>query len=133
MYYFAYASNLNRKQMSERCPDAQPKFTVKLPNYKLVFAGGSRRLPGGVATIKRAQGSKIPGAIYEISDKCLRSLDKYEGYPTAYTRINVIVFTEFGDLIEAITYIKNPPFDEIQPSQECLAAIQQGYEDWGIV
>jgi len=71
--------------------------------------------------------------IYEISDKCLRSLDNYEGYPTAYTRINVIVFTEFGDPIEAITYTKNPPFEEIKPSREYLAAIHQGYEDWGIV
>jgi len=33
MYYFAYGSNLNRKQMLERCPDAQPKFTASLPNY----------------------------------------------------------------------------------------------------
>jgi len=119
--------------MLEHCPDALPKFPATLPNYKLVFAGGSRRWPGGVATIKRVQGSKVPGAIYEISDKCLRSLDNYEGYPTAYTRINIIVFAEFGAPIEAITYTKNPPFEEMKPSQEYLAAIHQGYEDWGIV
>jgi gamma-glutamylcyclotransferase (GGCT)/AIG2-like uncharacterized protein YtfP len=119
--------------MSQRCPDAQPKVTVNLPNYKLVFAAGSRTWPGGVATIKRAQGNKVPGAIYQISDKCLRSLDKYEGYPTAYTRITVIVFTEFGDPIEAVTYIKNAPFEEIPPSQQYLDTIHQGYQDWAIV
>ena len=133
MYYFAYASNISRKQMSERCPDAHPKFTATLPNYKLIFARGSRIQPSGVATIKRAQGSKVHGAIYEVSDKCLRSLDKYEGCPTVYTRFNVIVFTEFGEPIEATTYIKNPPFEEIQPSREYLAVIHQGYQDWGIV
>jgi gamma-glutamylcyclotransferase (GGCT)/AIG2-like uncharacterized protein YtfP len=133
MYYFAYASNLSRKQMTERCPDARTKFTATLPNYKLIFVRGSRIQFSGVATIKRSQGDKVHGAIYEVSDKCLRSLDKYEGCPTVYTRITVIVFTEFGEPLEANTYIKNAPFEEIHPSREYLAVIHQGYQDWGIV
>ena len=35
MYYFAYASNLNRKQMGERVPDSKPKFLATLPNSEL--------------------------------------------------------------------------------------------------
>ena len=45
MYYFAYASNLNRRQMRERCPDSQAKFVATLRNYKLVFTGWSRPCP----------------------------------------------------------------------------------------
>jgi gamma-glutamylcyclotransferase len=133
MYYFAYASNLNRKQMSERCPDAQPKFTATLPNYKLIFAGWSRKWRGGVASIKPLRGEKVVGAIYEISDRDLRLLDKHQGYPSIYNRTEVLVFTEDGDPVKAVTYVKAEQSEETRPSREYVAIIQQGYKDWEIV
>ena len=133
MYYFAYASNLSRKQMSERCPDAQPKFVATLSNYKLIFAGWSRKWHGGVASIKPFRGERVTGAIYELSERGLRQLDKYEGYPDIYTRVNVIVTDGFGSRMEAVTYIKVEQSEDTQPSKEYLAIIQQGYRDWGIV
>jgi len=133
MYYFAYGSNLSKKQMLERCPDSKPKLIATLPNYKLVFVGWSRKWRGGVATIKRFSGGKVPGAIYEISETCLRRLDKFEGYPDSYNRLNVTVFSEDGEPIEAITYVKTGQLEETPPSREYVSIIQQGYRDWGIV
>ena len=130
MYYFAYASNLNRKQMLERCPDSKPKFMVTLPNYNLIFAGWSRKWRGGVATIRRFGGEKVLGGIYDVSEQCLRQLDRYE---EGYDRLKVTVFTEVDEPIEAITYIKSGQLEETQPSKEYLAIIQQGYRDWGLV
>ena len=72
MYYFAYASNLCRKQMSEHCPDSQPKFVATLLNHKRVFTGWSRKWYGGTASIKPLQGEKVLGAVYEISRKTLK-------------------------------------------------------------
>ncbi|MFC2005835.1 gamma-glutamylcyclotransferase family protein [Chloroflexota bacterium] len=133
MYYFAYGSNLNRKQMLECCPDSKPKFIATLPNYKLVFCGWSRQWRGGVASIKSFRGEKVPGAIYEISEQCLRRLDRYEGYPTNYNRLKIIVFDEDGEANEAITYIKTGQLEETRPSPEYLSTIQQGYRDWEII
>ena len=133
MYYFAYGSNLNQRQMRERCPGSEPKFIATLPNYKLVFVGWSRQWRGGVASIRPFRGERVPGAIYEVSDRNLRRLDSYEGYPRSYTRLNVTVFDEGGEPIKAITYIKSGQSDEAQPSKEYLALIQQGYRDWGII
>ena len=133
MYYFAYGSNLNKKQMLERCPDSKPKFVATLPNYKLVFVGWSRKWRGGVTSIKPFKGERVLGAIYEISEQCLRRLDRYEGYPDVYTRFKVKVFDEDGEPIEAITYIKSVQSEETTPSKEYLSVIQQGYRDWGIV
>lgn len=133
MNYFAYASNLSRRQMSERCPDWQPKFVATLPNHKLIFAGWSRKWRGGTATIRPFQGEKVIGAVYEISEKCLRSLDKHEGYPTIYNRVNKMVIAEDGERVEVITYIMREQSEETQPSPEYVAVIQQGYKDWGIV
>ncbi len=132
MNYFAYASNLNRSQMSERCPDCQPKFIATLPNHKLIFAGWSRKRHGATASIRPFQGEKVIGAVYEISDRCLRSLDKHEGYPTIYNRVNKMVITEDGERVEVITYIMREQSEETQPSLEYVAVIQQGYKDWGI-
>ena len=133
MYYFAYASNLSRRQMSERCPDNQPKFIATLPNHKLIFTGWLRKWHGGTASIKPLQGEKVIGAVYEISERDLRSLDKHEGYPTTHNRVNKMVIREDGDYIEAITYIKREQLEETQPSPEYLAIMRQGYKDWGIV
>lgn len=130
MYYFAYGSNLNKKQMLERCPDSKPLFLAKLPNYKLVFANWSRKWRGGVATIRRFTGERVPGAVYDISEQCLRRLDRYE---EGYDRLKVTVFNEDGNPIEAITYIKSGRLEEALPSKEYLAIIQQGYRDWGLV
>ncbi len=133
MYYFAYASNLNRRQMAERCPEAKPKFTATLPNWKLIFAGWSREWHGGKASIKPYRGEKVSGAIYEVTEKDLKLLDGYEGYPDIYNRINVVVFTDAGDAIEVTTYVKVQQSEETQPSKEYLATIRQGYEDWGLI
>jgi len=63
----------------------------------------------------------------------LKLLDKYEGYPIIYNRLNVIVWTDAGDHVEAMTYIKIEQSQEAPPSREYLAVIQQGYRDWEIV
>jgi gamma-glutamylcyclotransferase (GGCT)/AIG2-like uncharacterized protein YtfP len=130
MKYFAYGSNLNKKQMQERCPDSKPLFTAVLPNFKLIFVGWSRQWKGAVASIKASRGDRVRGAVYEISELCLQRLDKYEGFPQSYERLKVILFGEDDEAIEAVTYIKAGQIQEGQPSKEYLAIIQQGLRDW---
>jgi gamma-glutamylcyclotransferase (GGCT)/AIG2-like uncharacterized protein YtfP len=127
LYYFAYASNLNQKQMKERCPDSKPLFTAVLPNYKLVFAGWSRQWRGGVASVKSFRGERVRGAIYEVTEACLQRLDRFEA---GYSRLKVTVFGEDDEPIEATTYIKTGQLEDAAPSKEYLAVIQQGLRDW---
>ena len=127
MYYFAYASNLSKKQMQERCPESKPVFMATLPNYKLVFTGWSRQWRGGTASIKSFRGERVRGAVYDVTEGCLRKLDKYEA---GYDRLNVTVFDEDSEPKQAVTYIRSGQLDEAQPSKEYLAVIQQGYRDW---
>ena len=131
IYYFAYASNLNRKQMLERCPDSKPGFIATLHNYRIVFVGWSRQQRGGVASIRASRDEKVLGAIYEVSEECLRRLDKYEG--SDYQRLNVKVNDEDGEPIEAIAYINIQQVEETKPSPEYLSVIQQGYKDWRLI
>jgi gamma-glutamylcyclotransferase len=129
MYYFAYASNLSKKRMQERCPDSRPLFVATLPNYKIVFTGWSREWRGGKATVKSLRGEKVRGAIYEVSETCLRRLDKFE---VGYERFNVTVFDEDNQPHQVVTYVKSGQLEESAPSKEYGEVIRQGYRDWGI-
>ena len=130
MDYFAYASNLSREQMRKLCPDAKPKFSAVLPNYKLIFSGWSREWHGGTATVQPFRGAKVVGAVYEISEKDLQKLDRFEDYPNTYTHANVMVFNEDDVAVKAVTYIKTRQAEETKPAPEYVAIIRQGYKDW---
>ncbi len=128
--YFAYASNLSKKQMAERCPNAKPKIVATLPNFKITFEGYSRKWRGAVVNISGSKGDKVIGAVYEITESGLRKLDSYEA---GYRHLPVRVFTDSREVIEAVTYIKAAQEEEGIPSAEYRAVIQQGYRDWGII
>lgn len=128
MYYFAYASNLNLQQMKERCPDSITISTATLHHYQVVFTGWSRYWRGGIATIRPLRGSRVRGGIYQVSEECMKRLDKYEG--PEYQRLNIIVNNEDNEPVEAITYINTSQSRESKPSSQYLDTIRQGYRDW---
>ena len=132
MDYFAYGSNLNKKQMKAHCPDAKPRYSAVLPNYQLIFTGWSRILKGATASIKPVRGQKVQGAVWDISESDLRHLDQFEGYPGISNRITLLVLKDDGTAIKALTYIKKVQGEEGKPTSEYLAGIRQGYIDWGI-
>jgi gamma-glutamylcyclotransferase len=130
MYYFAYATNLSKNQMKERCSDCKPLFKATLPNYRLIFADWSRLLHGGKATIVSFHGEKVLGAVYEVSEIGMNRLDKFE---PSYNRLKVKVYDEDNNQVEAVTYIKSGQPKEAKPSDEYLAIIKQGYKDWRLL
>ena len=130
MYYFAFASNLNRKQMAERTPAAKARFSATLPNYKLIFSGWSRTWRGAVASVQQSRGDKVMGGIYDISEQDLARLSQYEG--PDYTTVKVVVFRDTGEAVEAVTFARKRQGDEGKPSPEYLAVIKQGYIDWDL-
>ncbi|MFH1003567.1 MAG: gamma-glutamylcyclotransferase family protein [Chloroflexota bacterium] len=130
MYYFAYGTDLSKKEMKARCPESQPKFIATLPNHKLFFAGWSRQWRGGVASIQSSRGDKVLGAIYEVTEADLRRLDKYQA---GYQRQKVTVFNEDSEPVEAVTYLKAARDQAAPPGPAYLALMQQGYRDWNLV
>ena len=71
--YLAYGSNLNKAQMSQRCPTAKAVGSAMIYGYELVFRG--------VADIAKSKDSNmyIPVGIWEIEPADELSLDQYEG------------------------------------------------------
>lgn len=123
MLYFAYGSNLNKVQMKKRCPDSVPIIKVKLNGYKLVF--------NTVADIIKSAEDVVYGAVYKVSDKDIKNLDMYEGYPRLYRKINVKAEDENGKIYEAFAYIMNEKGTG-KPSDMYYSIIKKGFKDWDL-
>ena len=101
MKYIAYGSNMVEEQMAHRYLGAKLIGTGYLPNHRLEFYLH--------ATVEhtRAHGAKVPVAVWEITDADERSLDRYEGFPTYYTKHRRRVVMDDGSEIWGMVYIMN--------------------------
>lgn len=123
--YAAYGSNMNHDQMSYRCPDAEFVSRAWLNGWSLEFRG--------VADIIESfdDSDYVPVGVWRITERCLASLDQYEGYPSLYGRRTVTV-EAFGDeeWAECIIYYMNHGSFRA-PSYHYYAGIVEGYKDCG--
>jgi gamma-glutamylcyclotransferase (GGCT)/AIG2-like uncharacterized protein YtfP len=129
--YFAYGSNLHLKQFARRCPGATALGRARLPDYRLAFTRYSTGRKGGVADVVPEPGAEVWGALYEVNDGHLASLDEYEGVPRSYRRDTVRVFDDEGIEREAWVYFANQT-GEFAPSRLYLGIIVQGARDHGL-
>jgi gamma-glutamylcyclotransferase (GGCT)/AIG2-like uncharacterized protein YtfP len=123
MLYFAYASNLSKKYMASRCPNALPLKKVILKNYKLTF--------NELADIIPFEGEEVVGGLYLISKQELEKLDVLEGYPDLYDRMVVELEDELGNKYEALAYTMVEKSLQAPPDNYYKILVE-GYNDWGI-
>ena len=112
--YFAYGSNMNTAQMKERCGDDFVRIgPAMLSRYKFGFD------ERGYANIKYQKGEFVWGLVLEITDLCVASLDKYEGYPNVYNRKDVVVASN-GQNLNVFVYIEPEKDVTGNPKQDYL-------------
>ena len=125
--YLAYGSNLNLGQMAHRCPDSQVAGHAELPRYRLLFRGR----PGNAhATIEEAEGRTVPVLLWRVSVRDEALLDRYEGYPYYYDKVQIPVELD-GKTVSAMAYVMQPGFDLNKPSPSYLHTIREGYQAAG--
>lgn len=125
-YYLAYGSNLNVVQMKHRCPDAKSIGTAWIHGYQLLFKGSKT---GSYLTIEKAENSKVPVAVWEVSEADERRLDIYEGYPNFYYKTEMEV-TVNRRKIKAFVYIMHEERPLGIPSSHYVRTCVQGYRDF---
>ncbi len=128
--YFAFASNLSRAVMHGSCPAAQPLEPAYLADHRLAFAGHSEAWGGATALSVLAPGERQWGALYEVDEACLDTLAKREG--AAYTLSRTHCLKADGTRAIAYLFVKVHSLKEAAPSDRYVAAIRQGYEEWGL-
>jgi len=119
MIYFGYGSNMNHDQMSRRCPTAKFIGTLDLRGWELAFSHH--------ATIIPARGKSVPGALWELTLPDLMALDRYEGFPSYYTRRR---WRQDGE--HFFFYEMAPSRLNGSPSVYYLKGIEEGYEHCGL-
>jgi len=83
--YFAYGANTNREAMAIRCPKAKPIGAGHIVDYKLKF----NNVADIASTKKTMTAHDVPCVIWEITEECEKALDRFEGFPSLYRKINV--------------------------------------------
>ncbi len=127
MLYFAYGSNLNHHQMKNiRCFGSKYIKSFFLKDYKLIFSHPNKLNKFGYGNIMKKKGSKVAGAIWDITKEHEKILDTYEQFPSIYKkeyfylekkRIMFYIMKEY--------FIKNPP-------KSYIDVINEGYKDCNI-
>lgn len=119
MLYIAYGSN-TPEQMEYRCPSAKYLGKRVLENYRLVFKY--------YATIEVALSEQVEVMLYEVPDKDMVLLDRYEGFPALYRKEEVEVEGK-----KAVVYIMNEEMCPYSlPDNAYLYGVLSGYRECGI-
>jgi gamma-glutamylcyclotransferase (GGCT)/AIG2-like uncharacterized protein YtfP len=120
---FAYASNLNREHMIERCATAEVLGTATLTDHRLVFRHG--------ADLEPHAGAVALGAVWRLTPADMVALDHYEGFPSLYRKDYRHVQLAGGDAVEVMLYRMNRD-GYAPPPADYLQVIREGYRDFGL-
>lgn len=125
--YGAYGSNLNFEQMAHRCPTARFLGVGTIGGYMLEFRGKAC----GVANVVPCEGGSVPVGIWLIEPADEAALDRYEGFPWLYNKLDIPV--EFGGRVTPVMfYVMAADLPVRLPSEEYFNNILTGYNDCGI-
>lgn len=131
--YFAYGSNMSRRQMAERVPGATLIGTAHLPGHEFLFSGFSRTWGGAVANVKpsRKPGAQVFGVVWQLPLYGLEALDRFEGYPTSYQRKVAPVVLESGPTTRCVLYYRRALSQQAPPNPRYVQLILDALKTHG--
>ncbi len=131
--YIAYGSNLNIRQMKERCPQAEIVGTSVIPDYELLFKGEPA---GAYLTITPKKGAEVPVAVWLVTEEDEAALDEYEGWPFLYYKTEMelpVKEIQSGETVkrECFIYIMYSFRNIGEPTPGYVDICLEGYRDFG--
>ena len=131
-YYIAYGSNLNIRQMRNRCPGAKPVGITMIPNYELLYKGSKT---GAYLTIEPKKNSIVPAVIWEVTEADEKRLDAYEGCPTFCYKRAVRITKKLTNgktkRLTAFVYIMHEERKPGIPSLHYIRTCEEDYRNFG--
>lgn len=115
--YAAYGSNLWHAQMAERCPGAEVRGAVTLPDWRLVLRK--------YALVEQAGGADLPIGLWRVTAEHLRILDIKEGKHTYARRRIALPGVGEAWIYHEILRREGPP------AAEYVQRLRHGYRDFG--
>lgn len=132
-YYAAYGSNLNAEQMRSRCPDARVIGTAELDGWRLLF---KESISGFYLTIEQEESSRVPVAVWKVSETDEDRLDRFEGVPRCYYKKELVLGIKgikSGKIRRrrVFLYIMHEERPLGLPTRRYVTTCAQGYHDFG--
>jgi gamma-glutamylcyclotransferase (GGCT)/AIG2-like uncharacterized protein YtfP len=120
---------MSRAQMIQRlgADRIQDERPARLDKHELTFSkevrGGS-----GSANIQNSPGNTVYGVLYRLPESALKVLDRFEGVPMHYRRIeaNVSPLENDGQKVPAAVYIAAKPKRGLKPDRLYLQKLIEG-------
>jgi gamma-glutamylcyclotransferase (GGCT)/AIG2-like uncharacterized protein YtfP len=126
--YAAYGSNLDPRQMADRCPHSPLRGTGWLPGWRLTFGGEG--WDGALPTVVEEPSSQVFVALYDVTDSDEATLDVWESADSGlYRKIRLTVATLDGEQV-AWVYVLND-FEGGLPSARAIGLLSDAAEAAG--
>jgi gamma-glutamylcyclotransferase (GGCT)/AIG2-like uncharacterized protein YtfP len=129
LYYFAYGSNMNWRQMQRRCPSSQFVCVARVPEYRFAIARHSQLRKCGTANIIPEKGGEVWGIVYAASEQDLLLMDSFED---GYRREQVLAYpANDGDRpLQCLVYIAPKEDTPPPPNTEYRRLMLEGALHW---
>ena len=122
MLYFAYGSNLWRRQMAARCPEHLEIGAGRLDGWRWIIT------TRGYASIVKSEPDYVLGTVYELSLDDEQNLDRFEGVALGDYRKEMLAVTVDGRELSCLVYI-DLVVEEGKPKTEYVDRINNGARD----
>lgn len=133
LWYFAYGSNLDPGTfLGRRGMRPRESRVAALPDHRLVFDLAIGPGERGVANLLPRAGEQVHGVAYQLTASAARRLDRTEGVPRAYRRVEVTLETGDREMLAAFTYLSTHRRPERKPSRRYLGLILLGARHHGL-
>ena len=83
-----------------------------------------------MANVEPVEARAVPLVVWEVTEDCVKALDRYEGYPTLYTKKTVNVRMRDGSVCEVMIYVMTKRYEYMpeMPWISCYNGIREAYK-----
>ena len=99
MLHFAYGSNMDRRLMWRRCPDARLLGGAVLRDYRFIIT------KDGYASVAAARGAVVHGLLWRLTPRDLAALNAYENIDAGLYRAAGMAVQAGGRAVRALVYL----------------------------
>ncbi|MCS6936110.1 MAG: gamma-glutamylcyclotransferase [Candidatus Bipolaricaulota bacterium] len=134
-WYFAYGSNMNVRRMEDRVRRRGIERKLGyIQDYKMVFNKLASESKGtGYANIIPQSGAIVYGVLYKLTEKEMKTLDKYERVDEGhYQRKKLEITVEENEQVTAYVYVALRTKEGLRPTQDYLKCIIEGAKENGL-
>jgi cation transport regulator ChaC len=133
VFYFSYGSNMSTARLGHRTPSARAVAVARLQRHRLRFHKRGKDSSGKCdAEFTDDATDVVYGVVFEIAASEKLQLDEHEGLNRGYDEKRVLIWTEDGKELEALTYYATSIDPALKPYDWYKEHVVRGAREHGL-